>query len=179
MRNSRKKNSRDYWTNEGLIAWDFEDYINLLQDLQKLKSQPDLVCDVATVANNLPTLYSYWNFVPKNIFETVESQRVQEIFNSFAQIKSDEFRKTNSNTLITKYMIMNGVFKLNIDEEIFLKIAERYFIIKVERNDIANARMITKKTATDSENDHAVFLKEFMKQGLVEYSVACNAMKKI
>ena len=163
---------RKDWISKGIISWDFDEYVNLLNDLQKLKSNPNLAADFETVAGNLTTLYSFWNFIPKDIFKKNVFERVAEILVAFAPISADNFRRTNSNTLITHYMIMKGMLKIKIDEEKFLPIIERYFIIKVERNDIAHARLTPKEKASssNSEKTHAEFLKDYMKKGLEEYS---------
>ncbi len=163
---------REDWISQGIIFWDFDEFKNLLQDLQTLKSVPNLAADSDTVAENLTTLYSFWNFIPKDIFAKPVAERVDEILNAFAPINPDNLRKTNSNTLITHYMIINNMLKLKVDEEKILPIIERYFIIKVERNDIAHARLMPKEKSSDSnlEKTHAEFLKDYMQQGLDEYS---------
>lgn len=164
--------NRKDWISKGIISWDFDEYISLLNDLQKLKSNPNLANDFDTIEKNLKTLYSFWNFIPKDIFKKPVLERVEEILAAFAPIKADKFRKTNSNTLITHYMIMNNMLKVKIDEKKLLPIIERYFIVKVERNDIAHARLTPKEEAStsNSEKTHAEFLKDYMKQGLKEYS---------
>ena len=68
-------------------------------------------------------------------------------------------------------MIMNGMLTLNIDEELFIKIMERYLTIKNERNNSAHALMIPKAKldVADSRMNYATILKDYMKQGLEEY----------
>ena len=170
---------KENWTGKGIIKADYDDYLKLLQELQELKSNPDLAADLNTVAKNLPTLYSFWDLISEDVFQMPVNGRENIILKILENTGNDDFPKKSNNTLITKHMIMHGDFTLNIDEETFLKIIERYFIVKVERNNIAHARLTLneKSDVSDSEKSHTVSLKEYMKQGLEEYDMACKCMK--
>ena len=143
--------------------------------MQKLKSNPNLAADSDTVVQNLPTLYSFWYLIPKNIFEIPANGRENIILKKIEGANNDDFPKKSNRMLLTKHMLMQGDLKLKIAkiaEEKFLPIIERYFIIKAQRNDSAHARLITKEksSVSNSEKTHAEFLKDYMKQGLDEYS---------
>ena len=160
------------WEFQGIIKSDYDDYLNLLEDLQNLKNNPNLAVDIETVKEKLPTLYSFWYLIPKNIFEIPANGRMKNIFIALENTPQKNFTRKSNNTLIIHHMIKNEILHMNIDEEKFLQIIERYFIIKSERNDSAHARLITKEKSSDSnsEKTHAEFLKDYMKQGLDEYS---------
>ena len=175
----QKDNSCDYWEMFGLIKSDYKGYLKLLDDLQKLKANPALVADLQTVAENLPTLYSFWDLIPENIFKIPANGRVKKIFTSIegTASNSDAFKQKTNNTLIIHHMIWHDILQLvDIDEETFLKIIDRYFIVKSERNDSVHARQIPKELlgGADSEISYAELLKEYMKQGLLEYSAVVN-----
>ena len=161
------------WISKGIIKSDYDEYLKLLEDLQKLKSDPNLAADSDTVVQNLPTLYSFWDLIPENIFEIPANGRANKILKTLdSNTKHPDFPRKSDNTLITKHMIHKGDIKLKIDEEKFLQIIERYFIIKSERNDSVHARQIPKEllASEESEISYATILKNYMKQGLDEYS---------
>lgn len=168
---------------EGLIAADYENYLKLLRDLQKLKSNPELVADLETFSKNLPTLYSFWDLIPENIFEIPANGRVKQILLAFEQAKSnaDAYKQKNNNTLIIYHMIRHGgiIDLVDINEENFLKIIDRYFIVKSERNDSVHARRLPKKLlgSADSKKSYSELLKDYMKDGLQEYSAVVKKFK--
>ena len=175
------KDNFDNWKIQGIIESDFETYLKLLQDLQKLKSAPNLATDLDTVAENLPTLYFFRDLIPEDIFKKPLEARPSKILKNCAGILTESFMIKNKRTQLIHFMIFNGMLNLNIDdEEIFLKIIERYFTIKNERNNSAHARLIPKETLrnSDSEISYAELLKGYMKQGLQEYAEACKKIKK-
>lgn len=168
---------------EGLIASDYESYLNLLRDLQKLKSNPEFAADLETFSKNLPTLYSFWDLIPENIFKIPANGRVKKILLAFEQTsnKSDAYKQKNNNTLIIYHMIRHGgiIELVDIDEENFLKIIDRYFIVKSERNDSVHARRLPKKLlgGADSKKSYSELLKDYMKDGLQEYSAVVKKFK--
>ena len=168
---------------ESLIKSDYEGYVKLLRDLQKLKSNPAFATDLQTVAENLPTLYSFWDLMPENIFEIPANGRVKVIFTSIEGTpnKADAFKQKTNNTLIIYDMIQHGILELAIDEEIFLKIIDRYFIVKSERNDSVHARRLPKEMigGADSAESYAELLKAYMKAGLQEYSAVVTKFKNL
>ena len=174
----QKDNSFTYWEMFGVIESDYETYLKLLQDLQKLKDNPEFATDLKTVAEKLPTLYSFWDLVPENIFEIPSNGRAKKIFTSIEGTsgKADAFKKKTNTTLIIHHKILLGIFELHIDEENFLPIIDRYFIVKSERNDSVHARRLPKELlgGADSEISYAELLKEYMKAGLKEYSAVVN-----
>ena len=152
-----------------------KEYINLLLDLQKLKFSSNLALNEETIFKNLPSLYSFIRLVSKETL-TIEplEARIRKILIELEQTDYNNFIMKQSNTLIIHHMIHEGMLTLNInDEEDFIKIMERYFIIKQERNDSAHALMITKgKLSTQqesSEKSYAEVLKDYMKEGIREY----------
>lgn len=153
------------WIAKGIIKFDYENYIKFLEDLQKLKAGSDL----KTVEDNF-----FSDLIPKN-------KSVKKILNILANsTPPDAFIKTNDKIFKFHYMIINKMLTLNIDDEdIFLKIMERYFTIKNERNNSAHALMIPKARldVADSEISYAKILKDFMKQGLDDYAAACRQIK--
>lgn len=175
----KANNTLEDWTARGIIKFDYETYINLLEDSKKLKTNHNLAADSDTVKTNLPTLYSFWHLVPENIFEQPENKRVNKIL-TFYGVKNDAFIKTNDGTLKLHHMIRNEMLKLNIaDAETFLKIIERYFTLKVERNDCAHARMIPREnfSSSNSETSYVESLKKYMQDGINEISAACETVK--
>ena len=168
---------------EGLIQSDYENYLDLLRDLQKLKSNTEFVADLETFSKNLPTLYSFWDLIPEDIFKIPANGRVKKILLTFEQTsnKSDAYKQKNNNTLIIYHMIRHGgiIDLVDIDEETFLKIIDRYFIVKSERNDSVHARRLPKKLlgGADSKKSYSELLKAYMKEGLQEYSAAVMKFK--
>ena len=162
-----------------MIESDYKDYLELLKDLRKLKDDQSLAKNIETVAEKLPTLYSFWDLVPENIFEQDENQRAEKILSMLENTpdKSESFRKKFNNTLILHHMIENKMLKVNIaDEEKFLDIIERYFVVKNERNDSVHAKRTPKEllSSANPEESRAALLKNYMKTGLEEYRNAIN-----
>ena len=147
-----------------------------------MKDNPTFAADLKTVSENLPTLYLFWDLIPENIFEIPASDRTNKILTSVENTKSnaDAFKQKNNNTLIIYHMIQHGgILELAIDEETFLKIIDRYFIVKSERNDSVHARRLPKKLigGADSAKSYAKILKAYMKEGLQEYSAVITRFK--
>ena len=142
--------------------------------MQTLKSNPDLTKDIKTVAEKFPTLYSFWDLIPKNIFKVPVDQRADKIFEALCNAETSDLRIKTNNTLIIHHMIRHGILTLNIDEEKFLPIIDRYFIVKSERNDSVHATRRPKELIGDanSEISYATLLKKYMKDGLNEYAEA-------
>ena len=176
MKTFKKDNSWGYWKGRFIIQSDYDTYFELLEELQKLKADSNLVKDIETVAEKLPTLYTFWDLIPEDIFKIKHSNgRVKNILLSLEKnqksARKDFIRKSNK-VLTFHHMIEKGIFKLNIDEEKFFKIIDRYFIIKSERNDSVHARQVPKEllVSENSGKSYAALLKDYMQKGLEEYS---------
>ena len=176
METFNKDNISEYWVGMfNIIQSDYDNYVELLEELQTLKSNPDLTADIKTVAEKFSTLYSFWDLIPKNIFKIPVNQRADKIFETLCNAEPSAFRIKTNNTLIIHHMIMHDILRLNvIDEKTFLKIIDRYFIIKSERNDSVHATRRPKELIGDanSEISYATLLKGYMNDGLNEYSEA-------
>ena len=169
----QQNNSFANWSAKGIIKSDFEEYKQLLDDLQKLKANSNLATNEETILKNLPTLHSFIQLIPKNTFEIKNlDKRIKKMFVSLENANYRAFIRKNANTLIIYYMIINDMLILNSDEEKLLKFMDRYFIIKQERNDSAHARLIPQSNLTNqsSGKSYAEILKEYMKEGIREYS---------
>ena len=175
MTTFEKNNSSTHWVGIfNIIQSDYKIYFQLLEELQTLKSNPDLTKDIKTVAEKFPTLYSFWDLIPKNIFKVHVNQRADKIFEALCNAETSDLRIKTNNTLIIHHMIRHGILTLNIDEEKFLPIIDRYFIVKSERNDSVHATRRPKELIGDanSEISYATLLKKYMKDGLNEYAEA-------
>ena len=62
-------------------------HVNLLNDLQKLKSNPNLADNLSTVDKKLTKFHSLRNFISKDIFKKTVFERVEEILNVFDPTK--------------------------------------------------------------------------------------------
>ena len=152
------------WVAKGIIKSDYEKFVKFLEDLQKFKAGSDL----QTLKDS-----PFIDLIP-------QSKSVKKILNILANsTPPDAFIKTNDKIFKFHYMIMNGMLTLNIDEELFIKIMERYLTIKNERNNSAHALLIPKAKldVADSRMNYATILKDYMKQGLKDYADACRESK--
>ena len=179
----QKDNNLEKWSSEGIIESDFKEYVNLLVDLQKLKLNPELAANEETILKSLPSIHSFISLIPEDILKLMPlNKRAKEIFIKFESIDYNSLLIKQANTLINHYMINTGMLKLNInDEEDFIKIMERYFTIKQERNNSAHALMITKGKLSSQESkqkNYAEILKEYMKEGIQEYLKVRKTIKQ-
>lgn len=160
------------WISKGIIKSDYDTYLKLLEDLQELKSNHKLAANLNTVAENLPTLYSFRDLIPETVFQVPANGRENVILKTLEGTNNEDFPRKSDNVLITKHMIMQGDINLNIAEEKFLPIIERYFVIKSERNDSVHARQLPKELldSEESEISYAAILKNYLTAGLKEYS---------
>lgn len=179
----QKDNNLEKWSSEGIIESDFKEYVNLLVDLQKLKLNPELAANEETILKSLPSIHSFISLIPEGILKLMPlNKRAKEIFIKFESIDYNSLLVKQANTLINHYMINTSMLKLNInDEEDFIKIMERYFTIKQERNNSAHALMITKGKLSSQESkqkNYAEILKEYMKEGIQEYLKVRKTIKQ-
>ena len=179
----QKDNNLEKWSSEGIIESDFKEYVNLLVDLQKLKLNPELAANEETILKSLPSSHSFISLIPEGILKLMPlNKRAKEIFIKFESIDYNSLLVKQANTLINHYMINTSMLKLNInDEEDFIKIMERYFTIKQERNNSAHALMITKGKLSSQESkqkNYAEILKEYMKEGIQEYLKVRKTIKQ-
>lgn len=159
------------WEAQGIIESDYNEYIELLKELQELKTSPNLLTDLNTFRQEFPTLCSFQNVITEEIFTEPSDRRVGKIFKTLNEIRIETFKKKKVKTLMMYYLVLTGGIILNVDKETFIKIVDRYFIIKSKRNDSAHANLIPKESSkiSDSETSYATILKEYMKQGIEEY----------
>ena len=125
-----------------MIPSDVESYKKLLDELQTLKTDSD-------------------------------TARADKIFEELEQTEVDALKIKTNNTLIIYHMLRSGILVLNrINEEDFLKIVDRYFRVKSERNDSVHATQRPKELLGNAKpkESYAAFLKNFLQQGLDEYS---------
>ena len=183
MQEFQKDNNFEKWSSKGIIESDFKEYVNLLVDLQKLKLNPELSTNEEIILESLPSIHSFISLISEDILNLIPlNKRVKEIFIKFENINYNSLLIKQANTLINHYMINTGMLKLNIsDEEDFVKIMERYFTIKQERNNSAHALMITKgklSSQEDAKKSYAEILKEYMNEGIHEYLEVRKTMQQ-